>query len=228
MFSVSSHPERGGCPSPSQNTSTALADPRGSPGTRHPLGPNCFNFKQFLGKIGKNNRLVPPPVQLAHPPVGSPGSATALVQSSFRKDTLAVIGWGTPPSWRKWGTPLPPPPHQGEDGAPIPLPRTGYAWTDYGAGGMPLAVSRRRTFLFFKLDQEGVRVPGTPFGSANAPKLPQSVDLRPRIRMRVGSVYIGRKWMHLEITSELRNSKKVSLETKIRKSDRYHHFFLWT
>ena len=42
-----------------------------------PLGPNFFNFMQFLGKFGKNNRLVPPPLQLAHPPLGNPGSATA-------------------------------------------------------------------------------------------------------------------------------------------------------
>ena len=33
-----------------------------------------------------------------------------------------VLGWGTPP-------------------------RIGYAWTGYAAGGMSLAVSRRRTFL---------------------------------------------------------------------------------
>ena len=42
-----------------------------------PLRPNFFNFMQFLGKIGKNNRLAPPPLQLAHPPLGNPGSATA-------------------------------------------------------------------------------------------------------------------------------------------------------
>ena len=31
---------------------------------------------------------------------------------------------------------------------PPPLPGTGYAWTGYAADGAPLAVSRRRTFLF--------------------------------------------------------------------------------
>ena len=42
------------------------------------LGLNLFNFMQFLGKVGKNNRLAPPPLQLAHPPLGNPGSATAV------------------------------------------------------------------------------------------------------------------------------------------------------
>ena len=33
---------------------------------------------QFWGKIGKNNRLAPPPLQLAHHPLGNPGSATEM------------------------------------------------------------------------------------------------------------------------------------------------------
>ena len=38
----------------------------------------------------------------------------------------------------------------GQGGVPSPPPSgTGYAWTGYGAGGTPLAVSRRRTFFLF-------------------------------------------------------------------------------
>ena len=39
----------------------------GRQGRAPPISPNLFNFMQFLGKIGKNNRLVPPPLQLVHP-----------------------------------------------------------------------------------------------------------------------------------------------------------------
>ena len=39
-------------------------------------------------------------------------------------------------------------PDQDRDGVNPPPPRTGYAGTGYAAGGTPLAVSRRRTFLF--------------------------------------------------------------------------------
>ena len=48
--------------------------------------------------------------------------------------------WGTPPATLEWGTTLPP----ARTGV---LPRTCYAWTGYAAGGTPLAVSHRRTFL---------------------------------------------------------------------------------
>ena len=42
-----------------------------------PRGPNSFNFMQFLGKFGK---IVcwRPPGELAPPPRGNPGSATAF------------------------------------------------------------------------------------------------------------------------------------------------------
>ena len=36
------------------------------------MGPIFF----ILGKIGQNNRLAPPPLQLAIPPLGNPGFAT--------------------------------------------------------------------------------------------------------------------------------------------------------
>ena len=63
----------------------ALAALRGAPGTRPPLGPNFFNFMQFLRKIGKNNRLVPPLLQLAHPPpLGNPVSATGKLHENER------------------------------------------------------------------------------------------------------------------------------------------------
>ena len=39
---------------------------KGAPGMCTPrLGPNSFNFMQLGGGIGKNNRLAPPPLQLA-------------------------------------------------------------------------------------------------------------------------------------------------------------------
>ena len=41
-----------------------------------PGGPNSFNFMQFFGKIWQNRMLVPPG-ELAPPPRGNPGSATA-------------------------------------------------------------------------------------------------------------------------------------------------------
>ena len=72
-----------------------------------PLGPNFFNFMQFLGKIGKNNRLVPPPLQLAHPPLGNPGSATGItlfgaLSETWIKYCLAtlqmLISWRNPGS----------------------------------------------------------------------------------------------------------------------------------
>ena len=66
-------------------------------------------------------------------------------------------GWGTPPptlgyAWTLdimgqdrigWGTS---PCGTGHDGIPPP-DRIGYAWTGYGAGGRPLAISLRGTFL---------------------------------------------------------------------------------
>ena len=55
-----------------KNLTGALADLRGGARDVCPplLGPNFFNFMQFLGKISKNNRLAPPPLQLVHPPLG--------------------------------------------------------------------------------------------------------------------------------------------------------------
>ena len=47
-----------------------------------PLDPNFFNFMTFWGKIGNNNRLEPPPLQLAHTPLGNPGCATEFPFSS--------------------------------------------------------------------------------------------------------------------------------------------------
>ena len=56
----------------------------------------------------------------------------------------------------RWGTP--PLSGTGLDGVPPPpLWRTGYAWTGYGAGGTPLAVSRRMTFLFKRALEEMFR-----------------------------------------------------------------------
>ena len=44
---------------------------------RPPLGPNSFIFMQFWGIFSPNNRLAPPPWELAPPPLGNHGSATA-------------------------------------------------------------------------------------------------------------------------------------------------------
>ena len=57
-----------------------MADLEGAPRTRPSLDPIFFIFMQFLGKIGQNNRLRSPPLWLAHPPLGNPGSATTLDQ----------------------------------------------------------------------------------------------------------------------------------------------------
>ena len=37
-----------------------------------------FIFMQFLGKFGQNNRLTPPTLLLAPPPLGNPGSVTGM------------------------------------------------------------------------------------------------------------------------------------------------------
>ena len=42
-----------------------------------PRGPNSFNFMHFWGKFGKIVCWRPPPGELAPPPRGNPGSATA-------------------------------------------------------------------------------------------------------------------------------------------------------
>ena len=44
---------------------------------RPPPGPNSFNFMHFWGKFGKIVCWRPPPGELAPPPRGNPGSATA-------------------------------------------------------------------------------------------------------------------------------------------------------
>ena len=41
-------------------------------------GPNSFNFMQFLGKDLPNNSFLHPPLELAPPPRGNPGSATGF------------------------------------------------------------------------------------------------------------------------------------------------------
>ena len=54
-----------------------VADLRGARETRpFPGGPNSFNIMQFLGKFGKI-LCWRPPRELANPPRGNPGSATA-------------------------------------------------------------------------------------------------------------------------------------------------------
>ena len=59
----------------------------------------------------------------------------------------------------RMGTPFPPP--LDRMGVPPP-PGTGYAWTGCAVGGMPLAVSRWRTFLLlFKLPMDRDRVPAS-------------------------------------------------------------------
>ena len=54
-----------------------------------------------------------------------PRSGQGVPPSQVRMDVPPGQGWGTP--------------------------RIAYAWTGYAAGGTPLAVSRRKTFLFFSI-----------------------------------------------------------------------------
>ena len=59
----------------------AVSDLRGGGGGREgctppPGGPNSFNFMQFLGNLAKSY-VGAPPGELAPPPRGNPGSATA-------------------------------------------------------------------------------------------------------------------------------------------------------
>ena len=58
-----------------------VADLRGARG-----GPDSFNFMQFLGKFGKIICWRSPlPGELAPPPRGNPGSATALGANKFQR-----------------------------------------------------------------------------------------------------------------------------------------------
>ena len=52
---------------------TTLEHPTGA----RPPGQIFFIFMQYLKKIDQNNRLALPPLRLAPPPLGNPGSATA-------------------------------------------------------------------------------------------------------------------------------------------------------
>ena len=58
----------------------AVADLRGGArDTRPPWGPKFFQFHAVFGKIWQNLMLAPPPGELAPPPRGNPGSATAWI-----------------------------------------------------------------------------------------------------------------------------------------------------
>ena len=52
-----------------------------------PPGPKFFQFHEVLGKIWQN-RMLEPPGELAPPPRGNPGSATANVSSRNHQLTL--------------------------------------------------------------------------------------------------------------------------------------------
>ena len=58
-----------------------------------------------------------------------------------RFSQVCVCSGGLPVPGQDWGVP-----HMARDGV---HPVTGYAWTGYAAGGTPVAVSRRRTVLFY-------------------------------------------------------------------------------
>ena len=74
-----------------QSTIWPLADPRGGArDARSPLRPNFFIFLQFLGKIGQNNRLAPPPLRLAPRPLGNCRCAT--VMTSRQSPRIFVLG----------------------------------------------------------------------------------------------------------------------------------------
>ena len=66
------------CP-PRPSPSISVADLRGAQGMRAPPAQNSFIFMQFSEKIGQiiGWRGPPPPLGLAPPPLGNPGSATA-------------------------------------------------------------------------------------------------------------------------------------------------------
>ena len=48
-----------------------------------PLAQNFFIFMQFSGKIGQIIGWRPPPLGLAPPPLGNPGSATAIEKQTI-------------------------------------------------------------------------------------------------------------------------------------------------
>ena len=91
----------------------------------HTGGLSCFSL--FVSPhLGGGNRdgVLPPPHVMS-------GGGTPTTRS----------GWVPPANQVRLGYHPP-----AGMGYPLP-PRIGYAWTGYAAGGMPLAVSRRRTFL---------------------------------------------------------------------------------
>ena len=62
-------------PPPNRTESGAVADLRGARPPRPPMAQNFFIFMQFSGKIGQIIGWRPP-LGLAPPPLGNPGSAT--------------------------------------------------------------------------------------------------------------------------------------------------------
>ena len=64
----------------------AFVDPRGTPRTRPPCGPNSFIFMQFSAKNLQNNTLARPLWALASPPQENPGSATTWQEEGMLSD----------------------------------------------------------------------------------------------------------------------------------------------
>ena len=54
---------------------------QGSAKDARSLGPNCYIFMQFWGKLGKMIGLAPPPLRLTPPPPRNPGSATLRINT---------------------------------------------------------------------------------------------------------------------------------------------------
>ena len=65
-----------------------------------PPDPNSVIFMQFLGNFWPNNRLVPPPRGLAPPPLGNPGSTTALFHFLL-SGLLRGVGASGQSAWRE-------------------------------------------------------------------------------------------------------------------------------
>ena len=65
----------------------------GARGTRAPPTQNLLIFMQFSGKIGQIIRLVAPPLRLAPPPLGNPGSATEYEVVADKFSRTKVCGW---------------------------------------------------------------------------------------------------------------------------------------
>ena len=78
-------------------TIRSVADLREAHLPRAPSGPNFLHFQVVFGKNWPNNRLAPPPLELAPPPLGNPGSATEgnTVLQTLRRFPFFKVFWSS-------------------------------------------------------------------------------------------------------------------------------------